>query len=324
MSPRHAVRLHQRSQAWGSIIPALIRTLPTLFDHYDNPTDAQLDFLLCVEEPICDDYIFFISKSYGRHADLVKNNLSHALSAIEHLLVGGHIREARYFVDEAILTHLETAIDIEALVRMLIRACPSIPAEVRNESCNVVISNVTYELGRMKCPKKHARLLFDFALAILELRVIEAPKAAEYLLEKNEFYPWKELAARVNDILRSCSAYDTIEVEARCSELDPLTTILRIVLDRARAYPIIFQATHAEALRAIGRWSFTKDDHDQPKSWSSHVYSMGETVLDLIDHRQITMDVCTQFIDALEMAAVDDESIDLSRNSFFEVRYSFR
>ena len=257
--------------------------------------------------------------------DLIKNNLSHALSALEHLLVGQHIREARFFVDEAILKHLEAAIDIEALVHMLVRACPSIPVDVRNESCKSVISNVTYKLGRMKCPKKHARLLFDFALTILDLRVVEAPKAAEYLLEKNDFYPWKELATRCSDILRFCSAYDTIEAEPRCSELDSLTTILRIAIDRAKAYPAIYQATHTEALSTIARWTSTKDAHGQPTNWSSHVYNMGQAVLDLIDQRQITTDVCKQFIGALEMVtAVDDESIDSSRNSFFEVRYAFR
>ncbi|CAF1253486.1 unnamed protein product [Rotaria sordida] len=299
---RHAARLSHQSRVWASILDVFTRTLPTLFDSYVNIDDAQIDFLLCIEEPISNDYILFISKSYNRNPDLIKNNFSQALLVIERLLLGHHIREVRYFIDQAILAHIETIIDIEALVQMFIRVCPLIPIDYRKES---------------------SPLFFEFALILLDLCVLEAPPCAVYLLEKNEFYPWKDLAPHFTDLLRLCSAYETIEIEKTSSELNSLTTILRLAVDRAKAHAIIYRSTHKEALRAISRWTYTNDDNNNRKIWSNHVYDMGQTMLDLIDQRQVTIDICIQFIEALRLRIVDNESteddisINHTMNSFF-------
>ncbi|CAF3164295.1 unnamed protein product [Rotaria sp. Silwood2] len=327
---RHAAHLSHQSRVWASIIYVFTRTLPTLFDSYVNIDDAQIDFSLCVEEPISTDYILFISKSYNRNPHLIKNNFSQALLVIERLLLGHHIREVRYFIDEAILAHMETVVDIEALVQMFVRVCPLIPINHRKESCKEVISNITYKLGRMKCSKKLAPLFFDFALILLDLCVLEAPQCAVYLLEKNDFYPWKDLAPRFTDLLRLCSTYDTIVVEKTSSELNSLVTILRLAVDRAKAHAIIYRSTHKEALRAISRWTYTTDsdnnnnnNNNTHKIWSNHVYNMGQPMLDLIDQRQMTIDICTQLIEVLRLRIVDNESgeddipINYTMNSFF-------
>ncbi|CAF5061415.1 unnamed protein product, partial [Rotaria sp. Silwood1] len=305
----HAVRLSHQSRVWASILDVFTRTLPTLFDSYVNVEDAQIDFLQCIEEPISNDYILFISKSYNRNPHLIKNNLSQALLVIERLLLGYHIRAVRYYIDQAILAHIETVIDIEALVQMFIRVCPLIPIDHRQESCKEVISNVAYKLGRMKCSKKLAPIFFDFAITLLDLCVLEAPSCALYLLEKNDFYPWKDLAPRFTDLLRLCSAYERVEVKKSSSELDSLVTILQLVVDRAKAYAIIYRSTHKEALQAISRWTYTNDNNnnDNRKIWPNHVYNMGRPMLDLIDQRHITIDICTQFIEALRLRIIDNE-----------------
>ncbi|CAF1495255.1 unnamed protein product [Rotaria sp. Silwood1] len=307
---RHAVRLSHQSRVWASILDVFTRTLPTLFDSYVNVEDAQIDFLQCIEEPISNDYILFISKSYNRNPHLIKNNLSQALLVIERLLLGYHIRAVRYYIDQAILAHIETVIDIEALVQTFIRVCPLIPIDHRQESCKEVISNVAYKLGRMKCSKKLAPIFFDFAITLLDLCVLEAPSCALYLLEKNDFYQWKDLAPRFTDLLRLCSAYERVEVKKSSSELDSLVTILRLVVDRAKAYAIIYRSTHKEALQAISRWTYTNDNNnnnDNRKIWPNHVYDMGRPMLDLIDQRHITIDICTQFIEALRLRIIDNE-----------------
>ena len=326
---RHAVRYSHRSRVWESIIFVFTRTLPTLFDCYVDPADAPLDLSLCIEEPICSDFILLLSKSYSRDPNLIKNHFSQALSVIEHLLVQHHVREVRYFLDQAILSHFEAVVDVEAFVQMLVRACPLIPIEQRNETCKSVLSDVAYKLGRTKLPRKSAPILFDFALTLLDLCVLQAPPCAVYLLEKKEFYPWKDLSARFTDLLRLCAAYDTIDLEARSSELDSLTTILKIVADRAKAFPVIFRATHNEALRNISRWAYLHtNSSDSRKIWPGHVYRMGEAMFFLIDERQVTIDLCVQLIEGLRTRITDNESVDddrsapASMSSFFLVSHS--
>ena len=322
---RHAVRLSGRSNAWSEVVSTWIRTLPTLFDTYTNLTDGETDLLICAEPPVPTDFIFCLSKSYKRHADLLKANFPSALILIERLLLLNAMREARYFVDEVIITHIDIAVDLEALLRMLIRVCPLISMDFRNAACKDVISLITYKLRGMKLNKKHAPLCFDLVLTILDLRVVEAPKTAEYLLDKNEFYPWKELAPRFTDLIRLCAAYDVVEDKARFSDLDNLVNILRLATERGKVTTIIFRATHDETVKAILRWSGFAES-DNKKIWSKHVYRMGEAMLDLIDQRQITVDLLGQFIEALrkkisvdEDQNDDQEKVDPVMVSFFTV-----
>lgn len=199
---RHAARYSHRSRVWESIIFVFTRTLPTLFDCYMDPADALLDFALCIEEPICSDYIMFISTSVNKNPNLIKKHFSQILTVIEHLLVKHHVREVRAFLDQTILSHFEAVVDVEALVQMLIHGCPLVPVDQRNENCKSVLSNVAYKLGRMKLPKKSAATVFEFGLVLLDLCVHEAPACALYLFEKNEFYPWKDLAPRFTELVR--------------------------------------------------------------------------------------------------------------------------
>lgn len=313
--------MSHKSRVWASIIPVFIATLPTLFDCYVCAIEAQLDFALCIEEPISTDYILFISKSYNRNPDLIKNNFLQALSVIENLLLAGHFRELHYFIDQAILSHFDTAVDLETLIQMFIRVCPLILIDHREKACKDIFSNITNKFGRMKCSKKLAPLLFNFALVLLDLYVIHAPRCAANLLEKNEFYPWKDLTPRFTDLLNSCSVYETIETNIHSTELSSLNYIIRLAVDRAKAYTAIYRVTHNEVLRTIARWTYTNESNSNTnhKTWPTHVYEMGQTMLDLIDQRQITVDTCTQFIEALRIRLIDNEKIDESETVNYTV-----
>jgi hypothetical protein len=249
--------------------------MPTLFDSYVTITDVHIDFHLCVEEPICSDYILLISKSYNRNPDLIPNNLPQALSVVERLLVTNHTRENRYLIDETILAHCQTSIEIESIVKMFINICPMIPIDYRNESCEKIISHVTDKLRRMTCSKALGELFFELAIVLLNLNALEAPSCAQYLFEKQDFYSWKDLTARFADLLRSCSSYDTIDVPASFTRLDSLGSILRLLVDRAKAYPIIYRTTHDEALKSISRWAFMMTNENDRRTWPDHVYKMG-------------------------------------------------
>ena len=311
---------------WGSIIEVFIRTLPSLFDSYVNPTDSHIELLNCVELPISFAYIQFITKTYHRHPELIKQNFSQVLFVIERLILMHKIQELRHFLRETILKHFETATDIEALVQMLIRVCPLIPKENRNEMCKEILSMMTSKLHRTKCPKNLAPLLFEFSLILLDLQVVKAPLCAKELLEKQEFYPWKDLASRFPDLIRFCSAYGQVETGTHFSDLGCLSDILRIIAQRAKAYQMIYRITHDEVLQVIFRWTGVYDKTHGQKISGTHVYEMAEAMLDLIDQRQVTVDLCRQFIEVLririaENEANEDENMnDLNIKSFFMVR----
>lgn len=314
-SSRHAVRLHQRSKVWASIIFVFTRTIPNLFDTYVDPADVKIDIELCGTEPICSDHVFFVSKNYKTHPEFIKDNFPSVLFAIEHLLIGKNERETRFFLGEAIFPHLESGLDLEALTKMFIRVCPLIPIENRDETCKNIISNVTFQFAQLKCSKKLAPIFFEFALVLLNLHVIQAAPCAERLLQKNDFYPWKELSNRFVDLIRLCVSFDDFEVKKTFSDLDSLAKILRLIAERAKGLPILYRTTHSEALKAISRWT-------EPKSWSNHVFRMAETMMDLIDKRQINVELCVQFIEAIRAKIIANEK-DEENNQQYSTEFSF-
>ena len=247
---------------------------------------------------------------------------------LERLILLYQVREARYFLTEALLVHIDTGIDMEAVVRMLTRINPSIAVDKRDEVCKEVLSNVTFKLGREKCSKKLAVPLFDLSLSIIDLCSIEAPHCAEYLLDKNEFYPWKDLAPRMEELLTLCIAYEKLEVKDRCSQPDYLGNILQIVANRAKAFNAIFRATHNLAVKTSLRWA---RDNNHGTRWSDHLYRLGNGVISLIDTRQLTEKNCIDFIEATiakinaDEQSDDDDPTDSLQTSFFIVsRFVFR
>jgi hypothetical protein len=101
-----------------------------------------------------------------------------------------------------------------------------------------------------------------------------------------------------------------------------------LAVERGKVNTIIFQATHNEALRALFRWAGVVEDANK-KTWSIHVYRMAEAMLNLIDQRQVTFDICAQFIEAVrKKVSIDEEDdnqegINHTMVSFFNVSELF-
>ncbi|CAF4237775.1 unnamed protein product, partial [Rotaria magnacalcarata] len=100
----------------------------------------------------------------------------------ERLVLANRIGDARNIIDDTIDVHFKTAVDISTLLQMFIRLCPQLNVDYRNEFCDQIIFPLSINLASEKCNKKLAPLLFDFALVILDLNVIKAPKCALELL----------------------------------------------------------------------------------------------------------------------------------------------
>ncbi|CAF3075045.1 unnamed protein product [Rotaria sp. Silwood2] len=321
---RYAARMSGQSKVWSGVVSTLTRTLPTLFDEYSNPSDAKADLVECVKQPISTDFIDLLVKSYKKSVHLFKMNSSEMPTVIEKLLLMDQMRKARDFIEDIIVAHFDSAIDIiDPLIHMFIRTCPMVNINSRNELCKQVISHLVHKLGKVKCNKKFAPLFFDFVLVILDLHVLEAPKCAYDLLEKADFYPWKELAPKFKDLVRLCAAYDTVNVTSYFSDLDKLEDILKIVVDRAKVNTIIFRSTHDEALQAILRWSATPVENGNKKPWLTHVYRMGQPMIGLIDQKQVTAEICSQFIKALEQRIIDNEDDDDNQETTSPMMTSF-
>lgn len=295
-----------------------------MFDSYANPEDAQIILKACTEPPVSLVLIGLLAKSYKCNADLFKANFNQMLTAIEKLILSNNIESAAQFVNQVVLEHFDTVVNVEPLVQMLVRVCQLVNVDCRNSFSLEIILPVAYKCGEIKCKKSLSGLFFEFALCILNLCVTRAPKCANYLLQKTDFYPWKELAPRFNDLIRLCIAYEKIDIKSHETDLDSLTGTLQIAVDRGKVFKTIFQATHDPALQALLHWS-RPIDKNTSNVWPKHVYRMGELLFDLIDEQNITADHCAQLIEALHKRVVDheengtDESVQQDMKSFFIV-----
>jgi hypothetical protein len=310
---------------WSAMVLSLRCSLSKLYVSYDTPADAKLDLTTLFPDDATSDEMYSVATSCENNCDLFKSNYARMLETIERLILMDKIENAASFVYKPLVKHLAT-VDITPLLQMTIRVCSLIvnTNERRDLLCSKILYHLIDALNSTKANKKLAPLFFDLILAILELCVMHAPRYAEKLLNKSEFYPWKDLASRIGDLVRICGSYDSIVHNDFFSELDALKNILELISARAKLNPILYRATHEPALKAIVRWS------NKNTKYSMHVYKMGGEILDLIDPQQTTIDICSKFIDALRHnVSTDDEDDDdpenvrLRKSIFFQVSPNF-
>ncbi|CAF3410645.1 unnamed protein product [Rotaria sp. Silwood2] len=294
--------MSHQSSIWAGVVDTLTRTLPTIFDRYENPIDAQTYLIACVEPPISSDFISLIAQSYKRDIYLLKGNFTQFLTAIENLIKLNNIKEARKFVI-VINEHFKAVDDIKGVLEMLIRVCSSININHRNDLCEEICSPIVPQLSDRKCNKNLASLFFDLALHIFDLCVLKSPIYAERLLSKTE------LLSRCTDLVRFCVEYEKFDIKSHFSDLDSLADIIRIIVERSKIYTIIYQSTHDQALQTILHWSGLTNI-DNTKVWSRHICRIGELLIKLIDQQKITANICSQFIQALHKRVIDNEQDD--------------
>jgi len=233
-------------------------------------------------------------------------NANQVYAAIEKLVLDDKLKEAEHFMRDVIVPHFASITNLNELISIFIRLCSSVRHESRIYFCKEFISPISYELTKKKFHKKFAEIFFDFILAILDLHIIEALTCAYRILNINEFYPWKQLDKQLTHLIQSCSTYDQIINDSTFSELGNLSQILRLIQQRAKANITIFHATHEVALQAILKWSNIVNK-DTGKSYSRHVFEMGEAMTELVDQQKITTDTCIRLIEILQKRIDDND-----------------
>jgi len=308
------------SSVWPPIVSSIRHSLSALSGDGTTSTDVQLDLTTLVPDDATTDTIFRLVTSFENDYELFKSNYTKVLETIEHLILIDKFDSAYYFVYKPIVKQI-ASIDLVPLLQMSIRLCSLVAntVERREYLCSKIFYHFVYALVSVKANKKLAPLFFDLILAILGTCSMNAPEYVEKLLGKSEFYPWKDLTSRIGHLIHLCGLYDSLVHPGFFSKLDPLPNILHLISDRAKINPIIYRATHEPALKCILRWSRRKT------TFSMHVYKMGGEMLGLLDSQQATMDICTQFIDALRhRVSTDDddddpEQVRLRNGQFFQV-----
>jgi hypothetical protein len=296
---RFAIQNSSSSLFWCGMTSHIIKKLPQLFESYVNPTDAQLDLDLyyTVDKS---DYRELIRKSFSNQINLFKTNYTQILLTIEHLLLKNNIYEAQHFLNDVLLKHILAIPDLEPLLETFIRITSKIPTEQREEFVTRILLNLTCQLGNVKANKQLWPLFFDLAIIILEIHTVEAPSCAVQLLRKENFYPWKEFGERSVKIIHLCGNYDDIILNdtSYFNKLDSLDTILSIIYDRAKVNNNLFHDIHSQALIFTLRWVSPPPDENK-QQWPIHVYKMGICMMNLIDSRQITLDIYSLFLQRL-------------------------
>ncbi|UJR31959.1 hypothetical protein I4U23_019432 [Adineta vaga] len=306
---RNAAQNFHQSTIWLEISCIIERTFPTLFDMFTSPTDAQQHISAAIAPPVSPKYVSLLAKSLQQHPDLFKNDPSQIYVAIEKLVSHNLFKEAECFFSHVIAPHFDLITNLEELIQTFIRMCSSVvDLECRSSFCKHLVSPLSYELTKKKLNKKLGNSCFDLIVAIVDLTVIEAPSCAKRLLSISEFYPWKQLDQQLTHLIQSCSAYDQIIVSSTNSELDNLDGMLKLIHDRATTNPSMLRATHQPALEAVLKWS-SPINIDNGQAYPKHVYTMGEPMTELVDEKQMTVDICRQLISILQkhVDSVDDD-----------------
>ena len=315
---RCAIKNSEKSSVWRAVEKSLKSSRTELFDTYDSLTDAEEDFILYPDYPN-HDYLGLLLSSFEKNLDLFKANYLKILECIERLIFIGKLIDANMLINQVINKHL-ASVDISPLLHTFIRICStfinSSNLEPRNEFCSKILCYLTSKLQNVKTDKSVSPLYFDLIIAILKLSVIDAPQNAQYMITRSEFFQWKDLGPRINELLSICIAYESIVLKTYFSNLGALENIVKVIDERAKLYPIILQSTHSTALQAILRWS-----HKDAK-YSIHVYKMSYSMLNLIDQHQINIDVCSQLLDGL-LNRLDADGGDDDRQEFNRINLAF-
>ena len=277
-----------------------------------------MDLELC---PITEDYDFIklIAKNFSNQTNLFKANYTHLLKAIESLLVKNRFSDAETLMDDVLAKHFSSIPDLQPLIQIFLPLIPKISNEKKKEFTKRILSTLCDQLSRVKANKNLSPLFFDLMMTILEMRTIEAAKYAKELLEKENFYSWKDLGERLKTLIQLCGSYDglTIDDDANTSDLSGLADILDILHELVQGNHDLFRFTHAPALVCILRWTSPPKSKSQ---WADYVYRMGKYMIYLIDSKQITLETYSQLLQKIHtrlQTKRDDDDDDIQSQLFF-------
>jgi len=320
---RWTVRYANQSEICSNIQSNIERRFPNIFDSFQDSDDVLFNLKTSVEPPLSNTYIRYMIKYYEEHVDIFQKHTANIYSAMERLIVQNDIEKTEMFSRNLLDAHFNSITNIEELVRTLIHFCSIVSIETRSIFCQKIILPISDLIGRKKWNKKYAELFFDLILVIIDLKVLSAPKCVSNLLEINDFYPWKQLTSKITHLVQSCVDYDQIPSDSSIDRLDDLEKILHILAQRAQQFDNIKRAVHAIALQAVFKWS-TIINQQTGKFYDFYVFSMGRELAELVDLRQMNVDICIQLIDILQKRIDrNDEPYDLRDQDDYFLHVNF-
>ena len=319
---RWAVHHDHESIVWSEVNKVLLRESPTLFESFSTPDELLIHLDACAESPISKDYVYAIAKYYQNHVDLFQTHANQIFTAMEKLIIQDGLKAAECFMEYVIIGCFNSITNHEELLQTFTRFCPLVPPASRDYFCKNFIASLSYELSNKKYPKKLAPFFFDLLLAILDLRVMQAPSCAYRVINISEFYPWKQLDKQLTRLIQSCVTYDTVTDDSK-NEPNNLTGILTLIKERGKVNKSIFQATHQVALQAIFKWS-SIIDITTGQLYPKQAFTMGEVMTHLLEQQKITADICMQLLQALQKRIENNDESKTNNapdDSFLVVRF---
>ncbi|CAF0844664.1 unnamed protein product [Rotaria sordida] len=305
---KHAVQQSQQSSVWLKIATILNESSSKIFTNETSWNMILSDTNLSIEN-ISFDCITQLIQSYKNDNELIKIGYTKFLTIFERLILVNNYDDAYQLSSNIIIPNLSIT-DLEILFCTIIRLCPIV--EHRDLFCSRILDSLILALANLQIKKNLAIVVFDLALAILKLCVYDAPDLSYSLLRRNDFYPWQELINGLVDLVKTCISYDVIIENNFFSKLDQLENIIDLIYRKIQAYPIISKVIHPISVEAVLRWSNIQ------YNGSHHVYRMGNSIMNLIDLRQINEDICMKFIDAIQTRVhCDNEEINIKSRLFF-------
>jgi hypothetical protein len=173
------------------------------------------------------------------------------------------------------------------------------------------------EIENLPAKENLSSIFVDLILAILKLRVLDAPDFSLRLLKKREFYSWKDLIDGLVDLIETCISYDTLIDEEDSGKLNELEGIIDFIYEKIPIRSNVSKLAQPIILETIVRWS------DNQYHGEEFVYRMGRSLLYLMDPEQITEDTCLKFIEILQKRIdCDDEEINRKKRLLFWVSLS--
>lgn len=294
------MRASKNSEIWQRISTNVENAGADLFNDTEN-----LDSILLIIES---GNSTLIANNLKRMAETLESNkeifqakFQEILTIIETLLSTKMFDVCGHFIEKVIFTNASSDEEIDRFMSLLINFSPKVGAADRRDFFRDVMGKSRYFLEDFPASKKISVRYFDFAEAILSLKVDHAPNSALHLLQRQNFYPWKDLSNRIDNLIRLCVDYQTIEDDPYGShELDELEDIFELIRERGTVQRAILRNVQQQAQFNALRWS-TFPNEKNPKLLPRFVYRMGRALVTLIDIEQVDINFCCQVIQSFKV-----------------------
>lgn len=280
----------QTSLIWNEVAIIISRDFGEVFLRFDDPKEVEKDLEICSTPPISTIYFEVLLKLFSRDVEIFKQTEDKLFETCERFFLLDELEFADRFVREVFLVNLTKISSLEKFLKFLMKIGEKISVEKREQFVKTTIFETIYQLENAKFAKTFSELFFDFSLSLIALRTESSPSMALRLIQKENFYTWKNLTEKIGIFLEISLSFDEVSVQVEQFSPDDLERILRIFAERAKFVESIFRATHQTALNKLRQWSkLSTVKHGR------FYTEIGRQTLDLLDDRQLNLDFATEF-----------------------------